>query len=56
MSCFVAVHGAFRGPWYWEPLAVELERDGHQLHAVDLVGDSLGEWIERTTSVVEPPW
>ena len=48
MTHFVAVHGAFRGPWYWEPLAAELERGGHQLRPVDLVGDSLEEWIERT--------
>ncbi len=53
MTCFVAVHGAFRGPWYWEPLAAELERQGHRLCAVDLVGDSLGAWIDRTVAVVD---
>ncbi len=50
MTDFVALHGAFRGPWYWEPLASELERRGHRLHAVDLVGESLQDWIDRTVS------
>jgi len=53
MTQFIAVHGAFRGPWYWEPLGVELERRGHGLQPVDLVGDSLEEWIASTVSAVE---
>lgn len=41
----VALHGAFRGGWYWEPLAAELATRGHRLVGPDLDGASLSEWI-----------
>jgi len=53
MTQFIAVHGAFRGRWYWDPLRIELERRGHGLRPVDLVGDSLDEWVASTISAVE---
>lgn len=57
MTTYVAVHGAFRGPWYWEPLAAVLATSGDALHAVDLQGTDLESWIDCVTSVVRdlPP-
>ena len=54
MTEFVAVHGAFRGPWYWEPLAVELGRRGHQLYDRSIsAGESLDTWVDRAVERVE---
>jgi len=38
MARFVLVHGAFVGGWCWEPVVELLERDGHDVIALDLPG------------------
>jgi pimeloyl-ACP methyl ester carboxylesterase len=50
---YVAIHGAFRGPWYWEPLAEMLAARGDELFAVDLRGDSLENWMACTRRTLD---
>lgn len=62
MTTIVAVHGAFRGPWYWDALRELLADRGHELIAVDLTGAADGtssgdvtmaEWTGRVVSAVD---
>jgi pimeloyl-ACP methyl ester carboxylesterase len=48
----VALHGAFRGGWYWEPMAEVLAGSGHRVVAPDLVGESLAEWLAVAADAV----
>jgi len=41
VATYVLVHGAWGGSYYWAPLADELRRAGHRVHAPSLTG--LGE-------------
>ncbi|MEE1783530.1 alpha/beta fold hydrolase [Streptomyces sp. SP17BM10] len=50
MTTFVLVPGAFRGGWWYEPLAGELRLHGHQVHALTLTG--LGARRHLSTAVV----
>ena len=38
MSTFVLVHGAYHGGWCWHKVVALLEREGHDVVAVDLPG------------------
>src|SRR5262249_36108606 len=38
MARFVLVAGAFHGAWCWRKTVAELEKRGHQAHAIDLPG------------------
>ncbi|GAA1545208.1 alpha/beta fold hydrolase [Nocardioides humi] len=42
MSHFVLVHGAWHGPWCWQPLEAVLRGMGHTTEAVELHGDDAG--------------
>jgi pimeloyl-ACP methyl ester carboxylesterase len=39
MPTFALVHGAWHGAWFWQRLAPELERRGHEAIAVELPSD-----------------
>lgn len=47
MSTLVLIHGAFHGAWCWDKVSPLLERDGHEVVALDLPGH--GE--DRTPAV-----
>lgn len=67
MAELVGIAGAFRGPWYWAPLAEELDRRGHRLRPVALTGTgdrtaedmrddhpdvSMGDWVNDVVESV----
>ncbi len=44
MTPFVLVHGASHGSWCWDKVVPLLESQGHQVVAVDLPGNTYGEF------------
>lgn len=44
MTTFVLVHGASHGSWCWDKVVPLLEAQGHQAIAVDLPGNTYGEF------------
>ena len=44
MTTFVLVHGASHGSWCWDKVVPLLEAQGHQVLAVDLPGNTYGEF------------
>ena len=44
MTTFVLVHGASHGSWCWDKVVPLLEAQGHETIAVDLPGNSYGEF------------
>ena len=44
MTKFVLVHGAFHGSWCWDKVVPLLEAQGHDVIAVDLPGNTYGEF------------
>lgn len=44
MTTFVLVHGAYHGSWCWDKVVPLLEAQGHQAVAVDLPGNTYGEF------------
>ncbi|MDA0264386.1 MAG: alpha/beta fold hydrolase [Chloroflexi bacterium] len=44
MTTFVLVHGASHGSWCWDKVVPLLEAQGHQAFAVDLPGNTYGEF------------
>ena len=44
MTTFVLVHGASHGSWCWDKVVPLLEAQGHQVVAVDLPGNTYGEF------------
>ena len=53
MTTFVLLHGAFHGPWCWEPLIERLEAAGHDTVAVDLpTDDSSATWDDHVNAVL----
>ena len=44
MTTFVLVHGASHGSWCWDKIVPLLEAQGHQVVAVDLPGNTYGEF------------
>ena len=44
MTTFVLVHGASHGSWCWDKVVPLLEAQGHQAVAVDLPGNTYGEF------------
>lgn len=44
MTTFVLVHGASHGSWCWDKVVPLLEAQGHQATAVDLPGNTYGEF------------
>ena len=44
MTTFVLVHGAYHGAWCWDKVVPLLEAQGHQAVAVDLPGNTYGEF------------
>ncbi|HEY6962880.1 MAG TPA: alpha/beta fold hydrolase [Gaiellaceae bacterium] len=54
MPRFVLVHGAWHGAWCFESLVGELERRGHEAHAVDLPCEEVGLTAEDYAALVGP--
>jgi len=44
MTTFVLVHGASHGSWCWDKVVPLLEAQGHDVVAVDLPGNTYGEF------------
>ena len=44
MTTFVLVHGAAHGSWCWDKVVPLLEAPGHEAIAVDLPGNTYGEF------------
>ena len=44
MTTFVLVHGASHGSWCWDKVVPLLEAQGHQAIAIDLPGNTYGEF------------
>ncbi|MCH7737450.1 MAG: alpha/beta fold hydrolase [Chloroflexi bacterium] len=44
MTTFVLVHGASHGSWCWDKVVPLLDAQGHQVVAVDLPGNTYGEF------------
>ena len=44
MTIFVLVHGASHGSWCWDKVVPLLEMKGHEALAVDLPGNTYGEF------------
>ena len=44
MTTFVLVHGASHGSWCWDKVVPLLEAQGHGVVAVDLPGNTYGEF------------
>ena len=64
MSAFLLVHGAFRGGWAWERVAVLLRSAGHTVHTPSLTGMgdrahltdrpiTLATWTDDVVAVAE---
>jgi pimeloyl-ACP methyl ester carboxylesterase len=51
MTNYVLVPGAWLGGWAWEPVADQLRRQGHEVHAVTLTG--LGDRAHLATPEVD---
>jgi pimeloyl-ACP methyl ester carboxylesterase len=51
---FVFVHGAWHGAWCWQRLRDELERRGHETHAVDLPCETVGLTARDYADAVGP--
>ena len=44
MTTFILVHGASHGSWCWDKVVPLLEAQGHEAVAVDLPGNTYGEF------------
>jgi pimeloyl-ACP methyl ester carboxylesterase len=51
MTTFVLVHGASHGSWCWDKVVPLLESQGHDVIAVDLPGNTYGEFDVPTGQV-----
>ncbi len=48
------MHGAWHGAWCWQALCEELERRGHETHAVDLPSETVGLTLHDYADAVGP--
>ncbi len=50
MATYVIVHGGWDGAWYWRPVALYLQADGHEVYTATLTGS--GERVHLATPTV----